>query len=281
MRKFIILILLVGGIYYVVDYFDIHIQDFDPELLKQVDERKKEFGAIRNEEIALEEPGIFEGSIEDILVLVNSARKDAGVTELSMNEKLAQSAILKAQDMKEKDYFDHVNPEGLDMSYFVNASGYNFSTIGENLAEGYFSAQSVHEAWMNSPGHRENVLSADFEEIGIAVVEIEKEGLRSYVSVQHFGTKLKEIQQQTNQKDTVCDKKIKKNCNNAKENREEVKDTIEKQEDIIKEARKEGFSEKDLIDLYENLEKLEDIKDDLKDYLEDCEKMFDRCDKWE
>ena len=281
MRKFILLILFVGGIYYVIDYFDIHVQDFDPALLEQVDERKSEFGAIRNEDVQSREGNFFEGTTNDIVVLVNAARKEVGASKLSINSKLMESAMLKAQDMKEKDYFDHVTPEGLDMSYFVNASGYNFSTIAENLAEGYFSAQSVHDAWMNSPGHKENVISADFEEIGVAVVEIEREDRVSFLSVQHFGTKLDEIQQEPAQQATVCDKKIKKNCKNAKENREEVKDAIEKQEDIIDDAKEEGISDKELRDLYETLEKLEEIKDDLKDYLKDCEKILDRCDEWD
>lgn len=277
--KLVIFLVLVGGVFYAIDYFDIHIQEFDPTLLERVEERKEKAGAIRNEEPRGERE-TFEGTVQDVVALANEARRAQGVNELSINASLMESAMLKAEDMKEKDYFDHITPEGLDISYFVNAAGYNFSTIGENLAEGYFSAQSVHEAWMNSEGHRENMLSSDYEEIGVAVLEIEKEGNKSFLSVQHFGTKLKRIEQ-TTEIVTICDKKIKRNCEKAKENREEVKDTIEKQEEIIKDAKKDGYSSKDLQDLYDNLEKLEDIKDDLKDYLKDCEKMFDQCDKWE
>ncbi len=87
------------------------------------------------------------------------------------NEKLMSSALIKAQDMKDNEYFEHVSPSGLDMSYFVGEAGYKYSTVGENLAEGYFSAQDVHIAWMNSEGHRENILSPDFEEIGVAVLQ--------------------------------------------------------------------------------------------------------------
>ncbi|MEA2007233.1 MAG: CAP domain-containing protein [Patescibacteria group bacterium] len=281
MRKFILLILFVGCVYYIIDYFDIHVQEFDSVLLEQINERKNEAGSIRNEEIWEQRESVFEGTASDIVVLVNLARKDAGVSDLKTNTQLMESAMLKAEDMKEKDYFDHMTPEGLDMSYFVNVSGYNFSIIGENLAEGYFSAQSVHDALMKSPGHKENVLSADYEDIGIAVVEIEREGNVSFLSVQHFGTKLKEITKQPTQEVTVCDKKIKKNCKNAKENREEVKDIIEKQEDIIDDAKEKGFPEKVLRELDEDLEKLEEIKDDLKVYLKDCEKMFDYCDEWD
>ncbi len=277
--KFLVFLAIIGGIFYAIDYFDIHIQEFDPELSERVEQRKEKAGAIRNEE-PHEYAETFEGTVNDIVALANEARMARGVSELSINTSLMESAMLKAEDMKEKDYFDHITPEGLDISYFVNAAGYNFSTIGENLAEGYFSAQSVHEAWMNSEGHRENMLSSDYEEIGVAVLEIEKDGNKSFLSVQHFGMKLKRIEQ-TAKIVAICDKKIKRNCENAEENREEVKDTIEKQEKIIKDAEKEGYSEEDLQDLYDNLEKLEDIKDDLKDYLKDCEKIFDQCDQWE
>lgn len=277
--KLIIFLVFVGGVFYAIDHFDIHIQEFDPELSERVEQRKEKAGAIRNEEPS-EYAETFEGTVNDIVALANEARIARGVNELSINTSLMESAMLKAEDMKDKDYFDHITPEGLDISYFVNAAGYNFSTIGENLAEGYFSAQSVHEAWMNSEGHRENMLSSDYEEIGVAVLEIEKDGNKSFLSVQHFGMKLKRIEQ-TAKVVAICDKKIKRNCENAEENREEVKDTIEKQEKIIKNAEKEGYSEEDLQDLYDNLEKLEDIKDDLKDYLKDCEKIFDQCDQWE
>lgn len=279
-KKLIIFLALIGGIFYAIDYFDIHIQEFDPALLEGVEQRKEKTGAIRNEE-PRRGMETFEGTVYDIVALANEARRAQGINELSINASLMESAMLKAEDMKKKDYFDHITPEGLDISYFVNAAGYNFSTIGENLAEGYFSAQSVHEAWMNSEGHRENMLSSDYEEIGVAVLEIEKEGNKSFLSVQHFGTKLKQIERQTSEVVTTCDKKIKRSCDNAKENREEVKDTIEKQEEIIEDAKKDGYSDKELEELYDNLEKLESIKDDLKDYLKDCEKIFDQCDKWE
>ena len=188
-----------------------------------------------------------------------------------------KSALAKALDMKEKDYFEHVSPEGLQPWFFVEQAGYKYKTVGENLAEGYFSAESVHEAWMGSEGHRKNILSGDFNEIGVAVLEIEQDGHKSFISVQHFG---KTLQKEDVKVVRVCEKEVKKDCKEAEEKEDEIKDTIKEQEKIIKDAKDDGHSDKDLRDLYENLDDLEDIKDDIKDYLDECEEFIDKCDKW-
>ena len=280
--KLIIFLSLIGGVFFVIDFFDIHIKEPESvgEEQHKVDQTKFGSGPIRKEQQT--EVDSFQGTIDDIIELVNNSRKQDGLSELQKNEKLVESALLKALDMKEKDYFEHVSPEGLQPWFFVEQAGYAYKTVGENLAEGYSSASEVHEAWMGSEGHRKNVLSQDFEEIGVAVVEIEKNGSKSYISVQHFGSELKKQEVSIPVMEIViCDKKVKKDCDLAEEKKEEIKDTIEKQEDAIEQAKDDGYSEKELQKLYANLEKLKDIKKDIKDYLKSCDEYIDKCDKWE
>jgi len=286
--RFIFFGLFIGLIYWAVQFYDVRVKVPQPVEFQSAKEVVEDIkgpggaGIIHKEgqvqtEVDLETG--FVGTLDDIISLANEARKAKNISPLEKNEQLMQSALLKAQDMKENDYFEHVSPSGLDMSYFVGETGYEYSTIGENLAEGYFSATDVHNAWMNSEGHRENILSPDFKEIGVAVLQIEKkEGYTSYISVQHFGTKFSTIKKEPAA--VVCDKKVKQRCDEVEEQREKVKDVIEEQEEIIEEKEDEGYSKKDLRALYENLDNLEEIKDDFKDYLEDCDEFIENCDKW-
>lgn len=190
-----------------------------------------------------------------------------------------QSAMLKAQDMKKGDYFDHTSPTGVDYWIFIKKVDYNYKISGENLAEGFFSSRSVHDAWMDSPGHKENILTPEFEEIGVAVLEIEREGMKSYLAVQHFG---RQIKPEDIKVITVCDKDMKEYCKEElPDTRKDLKKTIKKQEDIIDDAEDDGFSKKDLRDLYNNLEDLKDLKDEIDDKLEECDEFMNKCDKWE
>lgn len=247
------------------------------EITKPVVVEKYQNAAVRNEKVA-ERSDVFEGTVDDIISLANQARTEKGLGRLSKNAKLSASAMAKAQDMKDKHYFDHVSPDGLQPWFFVEEAGYKYKTVGENLAEGYFSAQTVHEAWMQSEGHRENILSPDFEEIGVAVLEFEQNGLRSYIAVQHFGSQLR---QEDLVVKTKCGKQSKKYCEDAEEKLDELEGTIEKQEEIIKDAKKDGADSDALKKPKENLEKLEDMKDDLEQYLDKCDEFIKGCDVWE
>jgi DNA-binding transcriptional regulator GbsR (MarR family) len=146
------------------------------------------------------------------------------------------------------------------------------------LAEGYFSAELVHEGWMNSEGHRENILSENFKEIGVAILEFEQNDQKSYFSVQHFGSQLTEEDLITK---VICEKDSKENCEESKEREEHLDDLIEEQEEIIKKAKEQNVSAKELNRLEENLENLEDADDELEDYLEECEKFLNKCDEFE
>jgi uncharacterized protein YkwD len=71
--------------------------------------------------------------------------------------------------MAARDFFDHTNPDGDGPGERVTAAGYRWATYGENIAKGQRTPAQVMESWMNSPGHRANILNCSFEEIGIGL----------------------------------------------------------------------------------------------------------------
>jgi len=101
------------------------------------------------------------------LILTNEARAEEGLGALKCDKGLMESAFLHAKDMCDHDYFSHDSIDGRDLSDRVNAAGVQWNSIGENIAYGQSNAAAVHEAWMNSPGHRANILTAGFGRIGI------------------------------------------------------------------------------------------------------------------
>ncbi len=121
----------------------------------------------------------------------NDARVEFGQSLLIGNGALDHAAELKLQDLFAKQYFDHVSPEGYGPGHWVEAAGYAYKRVGENLALGGFDSDAdLVEAWMESPGHRENILNNQFVEIGIAVGKGLFEGEETWLAVQVFGRPL-------------------------------------------------------------------------------------------
>ncbi|MFF6883204.1 CAP domain-containing protein [Streptomyces sp. NPDC012421] len=106
---------------------------------------------------------------DQVISLVNAERAKAGCGPLTANATLARSAQGHSADMAARDFFDHTNPDGDGPGERVTAAGYPWSTYGENIAMGQTTAEQVMEGWMNSPGHRANILNCDFKEIGVGV----------------------------------------------------------------------------------------------------------------
>ncbi len=127
-------------------------------------------------------------NIEEIARLTNEARASVSLTPLTINSKLNQSALAKANDMIDNQYFAHVSPEGVDPWFWFDQAGYSYTYAGENLAVGFETSEGVHEAWMNSPGHRDNIINPNFKEIGIGIVYGTFEGYYTTMIVQHFGS---------------------------------------------------------------------------------------------
>lgn len=145
---------------------------------------------------------------------VNRSRQEAGLPALSPNSLLQNAARLKGEDMLKHDYFAHNSPSGITPWKWFDDAGYNYIYAGENLAIDFTTGEGVHSAWMNSPGHRRNILNERYREIGIAVVSGEYEGRTTTIVVQHFGSLSPEIPQKNvpineSAKETEANKKSK------------------------------------------------------------------------
>lgn len=127
-------------------------------------------------------------SSKNIIDITNKYRKENGnLPPLTENTKLDFSAEKKLQDMFVKGYFEHVSPEGVGVGDLGNQVGYEYIIIGENLAMGNFKDdQALVDAWMNSPGHRANILNKRYTEIGVSVGKGNYNGKTIWMSVQHF-----------------------------------------------------------------------------------------------
>lgn len=125
---------------------------------------------------------------KNIVDLTNQSRTSSGLSSVSGNAALEKAAYAKLTDMFQKNYWDHTSPTGTEAWYFIDSQGYDYKCAGENLAKGFYDANSVFNAWMGSPTHRANILDSKHREIGIAVGTGELNGNQATVIVQLFGT---------------------------------------------------------------------------------------------
>lgn len=127
-------------------------------------------------------------SSEDIINLTNQDRQTANVALLNENTDLDNAAAAKAADMFQYDYWAHYNPvTGASPWDFITKSGYDYEAAGENLAEGFSTAQDVNTAWVNSPDHYANIINPDFKDIGVAVSYGQLQGSYVILVVEEFG----------------------------------------------------------------------------------------------
>src|SRR3989344_838370 len=127
-----------------------------------------------------------------VIAQTNIQRFDNGsLPPLIGNAMLSAAAKAKAEDMFRNQYFEHVSPSGVDPGSLVKKYGYDYILSGENLILGNFKdeAQMVQD-WMNSPGHRANILNNRFVDIGVAVVKGKYKGETAWIAVQEFGLPL-------------------------------------------------------------------------------------------
>lgn len=122
-----------------------------------------------------------------LVSLTNANRVNYNLGELKENPILAQAALLKAQDMAAKGYFAHTSPEGLTPWHWLDKAGYEYLYAGENLAVNFFESKDVSDAWMRSPAHKENIVSKNYSEIGIATAQGIYKGQQATFVVQFFG----------------------------------------------------------------------------------------------
>lgn len=105
-----------------------------------------------------------------VVRLVNQARSQNGLPPLTEDWELSRVARYKSQDMKDRGYFSHTSPTYGTPFQMIRAFGLTYRYAGENIAMGYATPQAVMEGWMNSSGHRANILSPNFTKIGVGYV---------------------------------------------------------------------------------------------------------------
>ncbi|MFE9029715.1 CAP domain-containing protein [Streptomyces iakyrus] len=109
------------------------------------------------------------GPQAQVLALVNKERAAAGCSPVTANDRLTRAADDYSDVMASSGVMSHTGPDGSTMTTRVEAAGYRWSTLGENIARGQADAAAVMTSWMNSPGHRANILNCSFTELGVGV----------------------------------------------------------------------------------------------------------------
>lgn len=131
--------------------------------------------------------------VQQVLDLTNEFRSQNGLPPLTLNTQLNAAALEQSQDMAQEDFFDHIGLDGSTPATRAQDQGYNFSFIGENIGAGYQTPGEVVQGWINSPGHRENLLNPNYAEIGIGYFYLENDtGFENWNHywTQVFGTAL-------------------------------------------------------------------------------------------
>ncbi|CEK33057.1 CAP domain-containing protein [Paraclostridium sordellii] len=113
--------------------------------------------------------GNFANFQKEVLDLVNVERSNRGLQPLKFNSELSNVATLKSQDMIDKNYFDHTSPTYGSPFDMMKKFGISYRAAGENIAMGQKTPQEVMNSWMNSDGHRKNILNPDFTELGVGI----------------------------------------------------------------------------------------------------------------
>jgi hypothetical protein len=189
-----------------------------------------------------------------IIEWTNKQREKYNLPPLKENSLLDKSASAKVKDMFQNQYFAHYSISGEGVSDLAKKFGYDFLLIGENLAMGNFpSDEDLVLAWMESPGHRANILNEKYQEIGVAVEKGIFEGKEVWIAVQHFGLP-----------SSFCPKPDFSLKEKIEENKEEIFEIqkelliLESEIKVLKRWRREEISQKidhynELVSKYNNL----------------------------
>jgi len=201
--KAIAILILIIAAFGAGVYFKDDAIKFYNNLNKEIkDFQKTEIGSVVSEigkQILAPTPLNIGGKASNVILLkskiiteTNLQRQENGnLPALKENTLLDSVASAKANDMFINQYFEHVSPTGVDPGKLVQSSGYDYIVAGENLILGNFSSEKeVVQDWMNSPGHRANILNNRYTEIGVAIVEGTYKGETVWIGVQEFGLPL-------------------------------------------------------------------------------------------
>jgi len=104
-----------------------------------------------------------------VIRLTNAQRATNGCPALTVDSRLTRAAQAHSEDMRDRGYFEHDNPDGQSPFDRMKAAGYSFRLAAENIAAGQPTPAAVVDAWMNSAGHRRNILNCGLTQIGVGV----------------------------------------------------------------------------------------------------------------
>jgi hypothetical protein len=176
--------------YKVINYIEEEIlEGKDLEIFEKInlDKRVNNSGLLRIDKKRSLDDNVL--SVDLIIKYTNEYRQNNQLPALLENSKLILSADKKATDILDNQYFEHVSPSGIGVEDLGNEFKYDYILIGENLALGNFGdSRELVDAWMESPGHRANILNANYTETGVSVLSGLFEGEKVWVAVVHFGT---------------------------------------------------------------------------------------------
>ncbi|QAT44091.1 serine protease [Aminipila luticellarii] len=114
--------------------------------------------------------GTFGSYEQQVVDIVNQERAKSGLAPLTINAKLSQVAEKKAEDMRDQNYFSHTSPTYGSPFDMMKQFGITYTAAGENIAKGQKTPQDVMTAWMNSSGHRANIMNSNYQQIGVGYV---------------------------------------------------------------------------------------------------------------
>ena len=108
---------------------------------------------------------------DNVLTLMNEYRAEVGLQPLRHDDRLGRAARDRMRHMEDEGYWSHESPDGLSPFVWVSLREYPYATAAENLAAGFETARLLVLSWMESPGHRANILAEQFLDVGIAIIE--------------------------------------------------------------------------------------------------------------
>lgn len=129
------------------------------------------------------EEGSPEITRESLIDQMNLHRKEQGLAPFRGDDRLHRAAEARIEEMIQNGYWGHDPPDGSSPFIWLLLNGYHYRQAGENLAVGLESPAVLVEAWMESPGHRGNILSPDYRDVGIAFIDGGATGRRAGKSV--------------------------------------------------------------------------------------------------
>ena len=198
MRKFLSISLIFVVIIAAIFFFQDDLLDFYQKIFSRLPEIEKGItGLVKEVQQQISTPAPLRAEKEaqkafltkaGVIEWTNTQREKYGLPLLKESAELDASAAIKIEDMFQKQYFAHDYPTGEGVGDLAEHAGYEFIAIGENLALGNFENDEVLvQSWMDSLGHRKNILSPKYQDIGVAVLKCTFEDKITWLAVQHFG----------------------------------------------------------------------------------------------